>query len=442
MYDLVIHDAICHGLPDTESRVLDVAVHAGRIARVEPTIREAAREELDARAEMHLMPGCIDLHVHLRRPGHPEKEDWATGTRAAAIGGITTVLDMPNTRPATTDAETLAQKRELAALEARVHFGLFIGATSRNLDVVRRLEDGGTPPIAVKVFMGSSTGDLLVDDPATLDRWMREVRSRIAVHAEDERVLERAHAAHRDEPGALAHGRRRPREAAVASVALATGLAVRNDHPLHICHMSCAEELAVVRASASTGLVTCEVSPHHLFLDESHLERLGNFGKMNPPLRTAHDRTVLLRALRDRAVDAVATDHAPHTRTEKERPTHEAPSGVPGLDTSLRLMTSAAQAGLLSWDDLAWAMSVGPARAFELRGKGTLAPGADADLVLVRPGARATLTSAQLMTRCGWSPFEGLDLAPPPHRVWVGGQLVAADGRIVDDGVRGVEVNR
>ena len=439
MYDLIIRGALAYGLDGEGHGHVDVATEGGLIARVEPRIGAPAREELDADG-MRLLPGGVDVHVHLRSPGHPEKEDWATGTRAAAAGGITTLLDMPNTVPPTTDGAALASKRALAEAAARVSFGLYMGATPDNLDEILRLEEHGAGPIAVKAYLGSSTGSLLLEDPFLLDRWLRNVQAHIAVHAEDEAMLRRAAAACPQEGGAILHGRRRPREAAVAAVGMAMGMALRRGHRLHICHLSTQEELALVHAAEPAHLISCEVTPHHLWLDEGDLHALGNLGKMNPPLRTAGDRDALWQALRDRRVTAIGTDHAPHTHAEKARPTLQAPSGVPGLDTSLRLLVRAVAEGRIDWETLVWAFSTGPATTFGLHGKGRVAPGADADLVLIKPGPDAPLRAEELFTRCGWSPFEGWPLPPAPHRVWVRGQLVAADGRIVDDSVRGGEV--
>ena len=441
MYDLVIRSATVHALENGESAVTDVAVEAGKIVEVSPTVRAAAERELNGEG-MHLIPGAIDVHVHLRSPGHPEKEDWATGTRAAAAGGTTCVLDMPNTTPPTITAETLEQKRALARANARVDFGLYMGATTQNIDEVQRLEDADRGPIAVKAYLGASTGSLLLDDPMALDAWLRNVQTHLCVHAEDEVILQRAHAACPHSGGIHMHGKRRPREAAVAAVGIAMAMALRREHRLHICHLSTLEELALVDAGAPTGLVTCEVTPHHLFLDESHLDELGNKGKMNPPRPAAADREALWQALRERRITAIGTDHAPHTLDEKGRPTHSAPSGVPGLDTSLRLLIRAVEDGELDWDTLAWVVATGPANTFGLPRKGRIITGCDADLVLIKPGPRNPLRAEELHTRCGWSPFEGWPLPAAPHQVFVRGQLVAADGQIIDDAVRGEEVTR
>jgi dihydroorotase len=418
--------------------VLDVAVLDGRIERIDSQITAPAKAQIDA-AGKRLIPGGIDLHVHLRSPGHPEKEDWASGTRAAAAGGITTVCDMPNTDPPTVDWDAVVQKRGLAQENARVHFGLYMGATKTNLDHILRLEDKGQGPLAIKAYLGASTGSLLLDDYKILEQWFINVQALIAVHAEDEAILNKAHAELESVAGIHAHGLRRPREAAVMAVETATRLAIGHGHRLHICHLSTEEELALLEGD-SQHLVTCEVTPHHLYLSENDLPELGNRGKMNPPLRQSTDCQALWHALADRRICAIGTDHAPHTLEEKGRDTRQAPSGVPGLDTSLRLLIQAVQDQKLDWDTLVYAFSTGPAQAFGLHDRGRIEQGCNADLVLLADAPPKALRAAELHTRCGWSPFEGWLLPPAPQMVWLGGQLVARDGQIVDDSVRGTEL--
>ncbi len=437
MLDLVIRGATLVDGDERATVVGDLGVEAGRIVAI-GQVPGAARVEVVAEGAF-LLPGAIDVHVHLRSPGHPAKEDFATGTRAAGAGGITTVLDMPNTEPPTTSPLRLLEKRRLAQAAARVHFGLYLGATADNLDTLLALEDRGQPPVAVKAYLGASTGSLLFDDPGRLDRWLADSQTLLCVHAEDQRLLDRA-ADRGDVMDVRGHGLRRPPEAALAAVAIATGLAHRHGHPVHVCHLSLARELELLATSAAErpGLVTCEVTPHHLFLSDLDLEALGPLGKVNPPLRTAEDAARLREALAAGRIDCLGTDHAPHLVADKHGP--HAPSGIPGLDTAMRLLVAEVLAGRLSWARLAAVTSGRPARRFQLVGKGALQLGADADLVLWRPGPAQALEATELHSRCAWSPWLGRLLPPPPEAVWIAGRLLAARGRIVDDGVRGLEV--
>jgi dihydroorotase len=361
-----------------------------------------------------VLPGLIDPHVHLREPGGEHKEDFLSGTRAALAGGFTTVLAMPNTSPPLTDHETLARARVLATSKAVCDVGFFVGATADNAE--QAAEMGGT--VGLKLYMGSSTGSLLVADLAGQATHFERYTGVVAVHAEDEDAV--AHFA--------ARGQRRPPICASLAVSRALTLAERFGTRLHICHVSTAHELALIRnAKARSVKVTCEVTPHHLFLNSADETRLGTLGQMNPPLRAQKDVDVLWENMD--IVDCIATDHAPHTLKEKHGPTP--PSGVPGLETALALMLTAVHEGKLRLGDIAVLMAGEPARIFGLARKGHIAPGYDADLTLVDTEVEWGIGEQPLQTKCGWSPFVGHGVKGGVQQVFLRGKEVYANGEIL-----------
>lgn len=415
----------------------DLAVEDGRIVEL-GTVRGSGREEIRLEGRWTL-PGVVDPHVHFRTPGYTHKETWITATRSALAGGVTSVVDMPNTDPTTTDAAALAEKLAHVASEARCSYGFFVGATPHNLDALRRLEDMDLPYCGIKVFMGSSTGRLLVDDPEGLRSIFRDTRKIIALHAEDNEILMASKARYRDAESATVHGLARPVEAAIKAVRNVLELSDAHDHPAHICHMSTAAELELVLGDAGhgSGRVSVEVCPHHLAFEEGRCATHGNLAKMNPPLRPERDRQALWNGLARGDVAFVATDHAPHLLDEKEQPYPSAPSGIPGVETSLRYMLYAGPRHGLDMSDVARVMSQGAADRFGIVGKGRIAVGWDGDLVVASDGPGRPFERSEVLSHCGWSLFEGEVLAPPPAMVLVGGKVAARGGRIVDDDVRG-----
>jgi dihydroorotase len=375
-------------------------------------------------------PGFIDPQVHFREPGATHKEDLSTGARACAAGGITAFLEMPNTRPTTTTHEALAWKKARAAEVSLVHYGFFIGATPDNLEVQRDAEQ----VCAIKVFMGSSTGDLLVSDPADLERIFASGRRTIAVHAEDEaRLRERSQRfAGRTDPAV--HSELRDAEAALLASRLALELSERFDRRLHILHMSTGDEVELLRAQGKgAGRVSCEVTPQHLLLHAPEAyEALGTRAQMNPPLRDRGHAERLWAGLHDGTIDCIATDHAPHTLEEKAQPYGRAPSGMPGVETSAAAMLDAAQRGLCTVEQvIAW-MSPGPARCYRMIGKGALRVGGDGDVTLIDLGADRRVGDRPYQTRCGWSPFEGRRLRGWPVGTIVAGRFACREGELIE----------
>lgn len=415
----------------------DVAVAGGRIEAIGPQLPDSQSPEVNGTGRI-LIPGLIDPHVHLRTPGNTHKEDFHTGTLAAVSGGVTCVLDMPNTSPPTTTRALLQEKRALARGMSVADFGLYLGATSDNVEELQAAE-AEENFAAIKVFMGASTGSLLVTDPDALERLFAHTRTLICVHAEDEAILRDIAAAFSEHHLKARHNQLRPPSAAVRAVSVALELALAHQHPLHVCHASTDVELNLL-AYAPRELVSVEASPHHLLLNEGLEDTLGNFAKVNPPLRAESDRLALLRALHEGRVDIIGTDHAPHLKHEKEQAYEKAPSGIPHLDTSLITLLHAVKAGHMSLEQLVQYACQTPARRFGIQNKGRIEEGFDADLVLLSDQAARPLTEADLYTKCGWSPFTGWTLPPKPAGVWIRGQQVSREGKILDSAFRGTEV--
>ena len=340
-----------------------VLVEDGRIAGVDAPATARADEVVDAEG-LHLLPGVIDDQVHFRDPGLTHKEDLRTGSRACAAGGVTSFLEMPNTVPQTITVQALAEKLALAERRCVVNYGFYMGATTGNLAELRRASR--TP--GIKIFMGSSTGDMLVDDQDRLEEIFAGTTLPITAHCEDESTV-RANAARLAPPlNVRDHSRIRDRRAAVIATARGVDLAKRHRHRFHVLHVSTAEEVGIVADHGE--LVTAEVCPHHLFLDVSDYPRLGALALMNPSLKTAADRAALWRGLKDGAIQIVATDHAPHTLEEKAAPYPAAPSGVPAVEAVLPLMLNEVNRGRCTLQDLVAWMCDRPARIWDIVGEG------------------------------------------------------------------------
>ncbi|MFB6206269.1 MAG: dihydroorotase [Haloglomus sp.] len=402
-----------------DGRVRDVRVEGERIAAVDEDLTAGDDEGVLVATGKRLLPGMIDVHVHFRQPGFGHKEDWTTGSRSAAAGGVTTVVDQPNTDPPTTTGRAFDEKAAFARASA-VDYGINGGVTA-DWDPDSLFD---RPLFALgEVFLADSTGDMGIDadlfDEAVARAAAEDVP--VTVHAEDadlfaESVLPRGaqSSGEQSEPrddaldgpdDADAWSAYRTPEAEVAAVERAGEVAADHDATVHIAHTSTPEG---VDAAVEAGL-TCEVTPHHLFLSRDDLDDLGTFGRMNPPLRDENRREALFERLADGTVDVVATDHAPHTREEKNAGIWDAPSGVPGVETALPLLLAAARDGLLSYERVRDVTAANPAEIFGLPRKGRIEEGRDADLVLVDPSETRSIRGLDLHSKCGWTPFEGFE---------------------------------
>ena len=414
-----------------ETARTSVLLEDGVIAGVDAARHARADEVVDA-GGLHLLPGVIDDQVHFRDPGLTHKEDLRTGSRACAAGGVTSFLEMPNTVPQTVTVEALTEKLALGAERCIVNYGFYIGATTENLDELVRA--GHTPGVhtpGIKIFIGSSTGNMLVDDQECLEAIFAETTLPITAHCEDEATVQ-ANADALTPPLAIEdHSRIRDHRAAVTATLRAIDLAVRHNHRFHVLHVSTAQEVEIL--GRHSDLITAEACPHHLFLDTSDYARLGTLAQMNPSLKTADDRAALWRGLAEGAIQILATDHAPHTLEEKRAPYPASPSGVPAVELFLPLMLNEVNRGRCTLRDLAAWMSDGPARIWDIVGKGRIEHGYDADLVLVDMAEEREVRNEDQRCKSGWTPWHGTRLQGWPVRTWVGGRTVFADGRVATE---------
>jgi dihydroorotase len=423
-YDLVLKGGT---VVNHDGRVeRDVGIRGGRIAALGDLSRAAADATVDANG-LHILPGVIDTQVHFREPGLEHKEDLATGSRAAVMGGVTAVFEMPNTKPPTTDAAALADKVARARHRMLCDFAFYVGGTRETVDAIPALErlEGSA---GIKVFMGSSTGDLLVDDEPSLDRVVARIFRRAAFHAEDEaRLRERSGLKRPGDPAS--HPVWRDEQAALIATRRLLRLAEKHGKRVHLLHVSTAEEMAFLAEHKDWASV--EVTPHHLTLAAPECyARLGTYAQMNPPVRDARHRAALWEALASGVVDVLGSDHAPHTRAEKDHPYPASHSGMTGVQTLVPIMLDHVNAGRLTLERLVDLTSHGPQRLFGIRGKGRIAVGYDADLTVVDLKRRETITDAWIQSRCGWTPYDGVSVEGWPVGTFVRGRRVMWQGEI------------
>lgn len=423
-FDLLIRGAICvnqNGIGPADVGVID-----GRTAALGDLALADAAETIDARG-LHLLPGVIDSQVHFREPGFPDKEDLASGSAAAVLGGVTAVFEMPNTRPPTTDAAALEDKLARAAGRMYCDHAFYVGASAENIADLPELER--RPGCAgVKLFMGSSTGSLLVADDEGVRRVLASGRRRVAVHAEDEARL-RARRPIAEAGDVHAHPDWRDAETARLATERLLRLAGASGRRVHVLHVSTAAEIDLL--ARHRDIASVEVTPQHLTLAAPECyDDLGTLAQMNPPIRGPEHRAGLWRGIASGVVDVIGSDHAPHTRAEKAAGYPNTPSGMTGVQTLLPLMLDHVHAGRLSLERLVDLTSHGPQRVFGLVGKGRLAVGFDADYSLVDLKRRVTITDDWIASRCGWTPFAGRGVTGWPAMTVIRGHVVMREGEI------------
>lgn len=404
----------------------DVGVIAGRIAAIGDLSRADAGRRVDATG-LHVLPGVIDTQVHFREPGLEHKEDLASGSLAAVKGGVTAVFEMPNTKPSTTTPDDLDDKLRRAHHRMFCDHAFYAGATEDNMGALAAME--AMPGCAgIKVFMGASTGSLLVAEDEGLEKVLTTGRRRIAIHAEDEaRLKERRAIA--DSGDVADHCNWRDPVSALMATKRAVAIARRHGRRIHILHVTTAEEMAFL--GQHKDLVTVETTPQHLTLAAPEAyRRLGTYAQMNPPIREEHHRAGLWEAVRAGIVDVIGSDHAPHTAEEKAKPYPASPSGMPGVQTLLPLLLDHAAKGALTLERVVDLTSAGAQRIFGLAAKGRIAVGYDADLTLVDLAATREITADWLASRCGWSPFEGDTVTGWPMATIIRGHVVMQDGEV------------
>ncbi|MCQ9154545.1 dihydroorotase [Acidomonas methanolica] len=424
-YDLIIRHGLC--LFPWGAEETDIGVLNGRIATLDARMTDTAEREIDAR-HLHVLPGMIDAHVHFRDPGDASIESMASGTRGAALGGITTIFDMPNTTPSITSAEAIADKAARVGASCLVDIGLYVGATRANTPDLAALER--LPGVcAVKLFAGSSTGDLMIEDDDGIEAVMRSGHRRIAFHSEDEyRLQARRKLFETGQPYAT-HMLWRDEECAFLGTRRIVALARKTNRPAHILHVSTAEELDYL--ADHREIASCEVLVNHLTqVAPECYEALGGLAVMNPPIRDRRHYDASWAAIRDGRVDVVSSDHAPHALAAKTRPWPDCPAGLTGVQTLLPIMLDHVAQGRLSLGRLVDLMAAGPARIYGLQTKGRLAVGFDADFTLVDLRERRTIRNDWIASPVAWTPFDGLDVTGWPVATIVRGHVVMQDDEI------------
>jgi dihydroorotase len=408
----------------------DLGIRDGKIAAIGSLSGASAGEEIDCRG-LHILPGVIDTHVHFREPGFTHKEDLESGSRAAVLGGVTAVFEMPNTEPPTIGASALAEKIRRARGRMHCDFAFFVGGTPTNIPDLPELER--LPGCAgVKVFMGSSTGKLLVSDNEGIRAILRAIRRRASFHAEDEPRLEERKAL-RVENDPRSHPVWRDAAAALRATTRLVALARETGKRVHVLHVSTAEEMDVL--AQHRDIATVEVTPQHLTLSApACYEELGTCAQMNPPIRDERHREALWRGLGAGIVDVLGSDHAPHTRAEKSKPYPASPSGLPGVQTLVPLMLDHVNAGRLSLERFVDLTSAGPARIFGIAGKGRIAVGYEADLTVVDLKRKETIRNWLIASRCGWTPFDGVEVTGWPVGTFIRGMKVMWQGEVLARG--------
>jgi len=413
----------------------DVRVRGGRIDAVAPSLAARPNERVfDARGRL-LVPGMIDDQVHFREPGLEYKGDFYTESRAAVAGGVTSFMEMPNSKPTTTDYAALADKYARAAQKSLANHAFYFGATNDNLEAIRTLDPHSA--CGIKVFMGASTGNMLVDNPQTLDAIFRDAPVPVVTHCEDTPTIQANLAAERMRYGGAIPVERHPyirsREACIKSTRLAIELARRHGTRLHVLHISTADELALFAPGPMENKrITAETCVHFLHFSEADYATKGNFIKCNPAIKSASDRAAIIEALKNGRIDVLATDHAPHTLEEKQLPYEQAPSGLPLVQFVLQCALERWFDGQLPLDLIVEKTAHAPAKLFNVRERGFIREGYWADLTLLDTKTPQTVTREAVISRCGWSPFEGTPFRAGVAATWVNGHLAWHEGKLDD----------
>ena len=436
MFSKIIKNATV--INEGSSSIKDVLIKDGLIARIDNNIQpEGNCMEINAEG-LYLLPGVIDDQVHFREPGLTAKATIATEAHAAVAGGVTSFMEMPNTIPAALTQELLEAKYAIGAATSVANYSFFMGVSNNNADEVLRTNDRKNDVCGVKIFMGSSTGDMLVDNFITLEKIFSGSQLLIATHCENENIINANKAKYADADNASFHPLIRDVDACFESSFSAIQIAKKYNTRLHILHISTARELQLFSnmLPLTEKRITSEVCVHHLHFTADDYARYGNLIKCNPAIKAPENRTALWEALLDDRLDIIATDHAPHTWEEKQQPYQKAPSGVPLVQHALPLMLQYVQEGRITIEKVVEKMCHAPAQCFQLAKRGYIREGYHADLVLVDMNKTATVTKENILYKCNWSPFEGHTFPASVRYTFVNGNLVYKDGK-VNDAVKG-----
>ena len=414
----------------------DVFIKNGRIERVGNTLNVSADTEIDATGK-YILPGIIDDQVHFREPGLTHKGNIATESRAAVAGGVTSYMEMPNVNPPAVTQTLLQEKYDIAARNSLANYSFYMGTTNDNIEEV--LKTNGQNVCGVKIFMGSSTGNMLVDMEKTLDNLFSKVELLIATHCEDEATVRANNEVYKNQnPNATAsaHPIIRSREACFISSSMGINLAKKHNTRLHVLHISTADEIALFTNTIplSKKRITAEVCVHHLFFNENDYKTLGNLIKCNPAIKSESDQKALFQALLDDRFDVIATDHAPHTWAEKSKPYYDAPSGLPLIQHTLPMMLDFYYRGMISLERIVEKMSHAVADCFQIEKRGYLDEGYWADVTIVDIDKTWMVSKENFLYKCAWSPLEGKILRGMVEQTIVSGRLVYDKGRIIEAG--------
>lgn len=442
-YDLLLKNGLC-ALPQTDGSLrfekTDIGIKDGKILSLSPGVAATAAHIVDA-AHLTVLPGVIDSQVHFREPGLTHKEDLYTGTLGAVAGGVTAVFEMPNTKPNTSTRESILEKIKRGSEKAKCDFAFFVGATPQNTDQLQELSE--IPGCSgVKIFMGSSTGDLLVAEDKYLQRILERVTSPISVHCEDERLLTAQKHIAIDGAHPRFHPHWRDVNSALTATRRIVEIAKFNRRKVHVLHVSSGDEMAYLRKNKAHATVEC--LPQFLTLSAPECyDRLGTLAQMNPPVRDKTHQDALWKAVQDGTVDVIGSDHAPHTRAEKALPYPQSPSGMTGVQTLLPLMLHHVNQKRLSLERVVQLTSQNPARIFGATSKGAIQIGNDADFTIVDMKAQRTISNSWIKSRCGWTPFDGMAVTGWPLFTIVRGQIAMREDAIFSNVVgRPVDFSR
>lgn len=429
MYDMILKGGTCATLAGIVKT--DVAIKDGKIAEIGDIDPSKGEQVMDVTG-LHVLPGVIDSQVHFREPGLEHKEDLATGTAGAALGGVTAVFEMPNTKPSTITAKDMADKCRRAKNRVWTDIAFFIGAAAENAENLNMLErEQGVS--GVKIFMGSSTGSLLVKDDATLASVLSNGTRRVAVHCEDEDRLEERFALVKDGAPVRMHAEWRDEQTAFLATQRILRIAKGVKRRIHVLHVTTAEEMELL--PQYKDIATVEVTPQHLTLNDEAYETLGTKAQMNPPIRAQHHVDALWNAVNQGVVDCIGSDHAPHTLEEKAAEYPKSPSGMTGVQTLVPIMLNHVNNGKLTLQRFVDLTSAGPCRIYNVAAKGRIAKGYDADFTIVDMKAERTITDNWIASRCGWTPYDGMKVKGWPISTIVRGNVVMHEDQLIGDPV-------
>ena len=429
-YDMILRqgEALIFHQGQIQRQICDIGISGGTIAEIAPKISVAATREIPLKG-LTVLPGVIDSQVHFREPGLTQKEDFETGTKAALLGGVACIFEMPNTLPPTINLENLEDKLHRAEGRAYAHYAFYAGAADDNTAELKGLEKHPHCP-GVKVFMGSSTGTLLIESDALLEKVLTHTNRRIIVHSEDEMRLKARRELSQQHHDVHQHPIWRDVETAVSSTQRLLRLARKHNHKVHILHISTAEEMDILKNEKDIASV--EVLPNHLtFWAPDCYDKLGTYAQQNPPIREKRHRDALWKAVQNGTADVIGSDHAPHTREEKDRPYPQSPSGTPGVQTLVPIMLDHVHEGRLSLERLTEMITENPRRIFDIKNKGRIQVGFDADFTVVDLKKKRTITNSWIVSRCGWTPFDGMTVTGWPIYTILQGHIAMAEDEIV-----------